>query len=108
MTHVLVAPERAAFLRERIKKLLAERQAGKEAVERIVAGEPRSSFGEFTLSFEEIMPDIGRLGQVAGVRRRPMTLASHKRPDDRRTKRRAEPTHRRSRRRAKSQAGIGA
>jgi hypothetical protein len=54
MVHVLVTPKRAAFLRERVRKLLAERFAGKEAVERIVAGAPRSSFGKFARSFEEI------------------------------------------------------
>jgi hypothetical protein len=54
MTHVLVTPKRAAFLHQRLKKKLAARQAAQEAVDRIVAGAPRSSFGKFTLSFDEV------------------------------------------------------
>ncbi len=57
MTHVLITPERAACLRQRLKKLLAERQAAKAdfaAVCARLATEPRSSFGEFEMSFEAI------------------------------------------------------
>jgi hypothetical protein len=52
--NTLVMPERAAVLRERLKKLFAERQAAKKVIDRIAAGEPRESFGAFTLSFEDI------------------------------------------------------
>jgi hypothetical protein len=61
MTHVLVTPERYAVLLERMKKLLAKRQAATDAIERIAAGAPRSSFGNFTKSFEEVVPDLGRV-----------------------------------------------
>ncbi len=63
MTHVLVTPERAAFLRERLKKLLAERQVAKAnfaATCARLATEPRSSFGEFALPFEEIGLGFGQ------------------------------------------------
>ncbi len=64
MTHVLVTPERAAFLRQRLKEKLAERRAAKAAFASVcarLATEPRSSFGkEFALSFEEVIPELGR------------------------------------------------
>jgi hypothetical protein len=53
--HVLVTPERAAFLRQRLKMLFAERQAAQEAIERIAAGAPRSKLGKFDLSFEHVV-----------------------------------------------------
>lgn len=59
MTHVLVTPERAAFLRQRLKEKFAEREAAKAnfaATCARLATEPRSSFGEFALSFEEVAP----------------------------------------------------
>jgi hypothetical protein len=62
MTHVLVTPERAAFLRERLKKLLAERWAAKEGFAAMcekIATEPRSSFGKsFVLSFDDVQTDV--------------------------------------------------
>jgi len=61
MTNVLVRPERAAFLRQRFRKMLAERLAARADFAAMcvrIAAEPRSSFGKFTLSFEEIAPDL--------------------------------------------------
>jgi hypothetical protein len=60
MTNVIFTPEQYAAALARLKRKLAARQAAKEAVDRIVAGAPRSSFGKFTLSFDEIAPDNGR------------------------------------------------
>jgi hypothetical protein len=54
MTNVIFTAEQFAEACARFKKKLATRQAAKEAVERIAAGAPRSSFGKFVLSFEEI------------------------------------------------------
>ncbi|QGM97702.1 hypothetical protein [Methylocystis parvus] len=57
MTNVLVTPERAAFLRQRLKEKFAELQAAKanfSAVCERLGTEPRSKFGEFAQSFEEI------------------------------------------------------
>lgn len=71
MTQVLVTPERAAVLRERLKEKFAERQAAKADFAVMcdrLATEPRWSFGDFTLSFEEILSDHGELGPSAGVR----------------------------------------
>jgi len=68
MTNVFVSPERAAFLRERLKKLLAERQAAKANFASIcerLASESRSSFGKFASSFEEVVPDFTQLGAGA-------------------------------------------
>lgn len=62
MNHILVTPERAAFLRQRLKEKFAELQAAKAdfpAVCARLATEPRSSFGDFTPSFEEVVSDIG-------------------------------------------------
>lgn len=70
MIHVLVTPERAAVVRERLKKLFAERQAAKAdfaAVCARLATEPRSTFGEFAPSFEEIEADLERSDEAAGV-----------------------------------------
>lgn len=62
MTNVIFTSDQYAAACARLKKKLAARQAASEAVERIVAGAPRSSFGKFAVSFEEIMPDIDRSG----------------------------------------------
>jgi len=64
MTNVIITPEQYAAAVARLKKKLAARQAAREAVERIMDGAPRSSFGKFTLSFDEIAPDIA--GSVEG------------------------------------------
>jgi hypothetical protein len=64
MTHVLVTPERAAFLRERLKKLFAERQAAQETVDSIATGGPRSSFGPFERSFDEIGAEVEGANEV--------------------------------------------
>jgi hypothetical protein len=40
--------------RERFLKRRAARQAAKQIIARIVAGAPRETFGDFTISFEEI------------------------------------------------------
>lgn len=65
MTHVLVTPERAAILCERLKKKFAERQAAKVAFAVMcatIATEPRSSFGKnFALSFDDVHPDVSSL-----------------------------------------------
>jgi hypothetical protein len=47
---------KAAYLaaRERFLKKLAARQAAEKIIARIVAGEPRETFGAFALSFEDI------------------------------------------------------
>lgn len=58
----LVTKERYEQLKARLKEKFAERQAAQEMIERIAAGAPRSSFGEFTLSVEEIVPDFERSG----------------------------------------------
>ncbi len=71
MTHSLVTPERAAEFREQLKKLFAERQVAKSnfaAMCMRIATEQRSSFGKFTLSFEEVAPDFEETGQITGVR----------------------------------------
>jgi uncharacterized protein YoaH (UPF0181 family) len=60
MTNAIFTHEQNAAAVERLKKKLAARQAAKEAVERIAAGVPRSSFGKFALSFEEIVPDFAK------------------------------------------------
>ena len=62
MAKALVTPERAAVLRERLKEKFAELRAAQEIIERIAAGAPRSSFGEFALLFEE----IAGLGAIGG------------------------------------------
>lgn len=59
MTNVIFTPEQYAAACARFKKKLAARQAAREVVERIVAGAPRSSFGNFVLSFDEIVPTSG-------------------------------------------------
>lgn len=53
-SNTVVTPERAAVLRERLKKLFAARQASRKIIDRIAAGEPRESFGAFKISFEDI------------------------------------------------------
>ena len=71
MTHVLVTPERTAILCERLKKLLAERQAAKAnfaaTCERL-ATEPRSSFGDFVPTFEEVAPDLEPSEEIGRTR----------------------------------------
>lgn len=68
MTNVIFTSEQYAAACARLKKKLAARQAAQEAVERIAAGAPRSSFGKFTSSFEEIVSDFEPPGQIAAVR----------------------------------------
>jgi hypothetical protein len=69
MIHVLVTSEQAAILRERLKKKLAERRAAEAAFGPIcarLATAPRSSFGKFTQTFEEIgvsRDDAERVGR---------------------------------------------
>jgi len=69
MTHVLVTPERAAFLRQRLKEKFAELQAAKADFAVVcarIATERRSEFGEFGPSFEEVTAKSGEssLGHV--------------------------------------------
>jgi len=58
MTNVIFTLEQYAAAVERLKKKLAACQAAKETVERIVAGAPRSTFGKFTASLEDVAPDF--------------------------------------------------
>jgi hypothetical protein len=53
-SNTLVTPERAAVLRARLLEIIAARQKAEATVARIAAGEPRETFGAFTLSFEDI------------------------------------------------------
>ncbi len=72
MTHVLVTPERAAFLRQRLKEKFAELHAAKadfSVVCEMLAMEPRSSFGDFAPSFEEVAPDLESLETKTSSRR---------------------------------------
>ncbi len=59
MKYVLVTPERAAVVRERLKEMLAERRAAEEAVERIIADKDKLSFDEFIRSLAETPLDNG-------------------------------------------------
>ena len=67
MTQFLVTPERAAVLRERLKEKFAERQAAKADFAVMcdrLATEPRWSFGDFTLWFEEIIRTMASWGRA--------------------------------------------
>lgn len=59
---MIVTPERAAFLRQRLKEKFAELQAAKAdfpARCARLATEPRASFGKFAPSFEEVTAKPG-------------------------------------------------
>lgn len=57
----VVTPARAAVLRERLKEILAERQAAKEAVDRIIAeaSNDKLSIDEFMRSLAKTPNDKG-------------------------------------------------